>query len=49
MPTSLPHDPDEQPEYGVPSSDLVARTAEGFERFLARAEDDVEAGEETPR
>ncbi|WP_189547264.1 hypothetical protein [Streptomyces gelaticus] len=49
MPTSLPRDPDEQPEYGVPSPDLVARAAEGFERFLARAENNVAADEENPR
>ncbi|MET9730622.1 hypothetical protein ABZZ79_08165 [Streptomyces sp. NPDC006458] len=48
MTTPLPQDPAEAPEYGAPSPELTARAASGFERFLARAEDD-QADEETER
>ncbi|WP_168712495.1 hypothetical protein [Streptomyces sp. A1277] len=44
MTTPLPTD--EQPEYGVPSSDLMARAHEGFAAFLARFEDDAPFEEE---
>ncbi|WP_019885852.1 hypothetical protein [Streptomyces purpureus] len=40
MTTPLPAD--EQPEYGVPSSELTARAEAGFAKFLERAD-----GEET--
>lgn len=47
MTTPLPAD--EQPEYGVPSSDLTARAQEGFAAFLARFEDnDLLEEEATP-
>ncbi|WP_405897417.1 hypothetical protein OG242_07615 [Streptomyces sp. NBC_00727] len=36
----------EQPEYGVPSSDLTARAREGFAAFLARFEDNDPFDEE---
>lgn len=44
MTTPLPAD--EQPEYGVPSSDLTARAHEGFAVFLARFEDNDPPDEE---
>ncbi|MFI8519282.1 hypothetical protein ACIGEZ_15820 [Streptomyces sp. NPDC085481] len=40
MTTPLPQEPAEPPEYGVPSPQLTARAATGFEKFLARGEDD---------
>ncbi|MGQ4487003.1 hypothetical protein LRE75_29975 [Streptomyces sp. 372A] len=47
MTTPLPAD--EQPEYGVPSSDLMARAQEGFEAFLDRFEDDAPCEEKAAR
>ncbi|WP_199879066.1 hypothetical protein [Streptomyces sp. CB02460] len=47
MTTPLPSD--EQPEYGVPSSDLTARAQEGFAAFLARFEDNDPFEGETTR
>ncbi|MFG2645943.1 hypothetical protein ACGFYP_33800 [Streptomyces sp. NPDC048370] len=49
MTTPLPQDPDETPEYGVPSPELFARGADGYAAFLARFEDDDQANEETTR
>lgn len=49
MTTALPRDPDEPPEFGVPSPELAARAASGFEKFLARGEDDDQADEGTER
>ncbi|MEU5921559.1 hypothetical protein [Streptomyces sp. NPDC047141] len=47
MTTPLPSDTGVPPEFGVPSPELTARAASGFEKFLARTEDDDQAGEVT--
>lgn len=49
MTTPLPRHQDEPPEFGVPSPELAARAASGFEAFLARFEDDDQAEEGAER
>ncbi|MFE4658187.1 hypothetical protein ACFRFJ_16070 [Streptomyces hydrogenans] len=37
--------PQQQPDYGVPSPDLIARAEAGLDRFLARLDDEQETRE----
>ncbi|WP_267246153.1 hypothetical protein [Streptomyces sp. PR69] len=44
MPSPLPRDPTEQQVFGVPSPELAARAASGFDEFLSPVEDDEQDG-----
>ncbi|MER7623819.1 hypothetical protein [Streptomyces sp. NPDC126503] len=42
------HAPQQQPDYGIPSPELVARAEAGLDRFLARLTDDEQETAEPP-